>query len=160
MGNSCSRVEKSVAERFHAKVNKTQGCWVWTAGKNSSGYGVFRVGDRMVLAHRVAWILAYGPIPEDAQVLHECDNPPCMCPEHLFLGDHLINMADMKAKGRAVGHLGNANGRAKLTDDSVRQIRKLKEQGYTNVAIAKQFSVVNQLVSRICLRECWTHVKD
>jgi hypothetical protein len=75
-------------------------CILWSGRIGNHRYGVVDVGGRSVLAHRQAWEDANGPIPVGLFVLHRCDNPPCVNPEHLFLGTHQDNMADMKAKGR------------------------------------------------------------
>lgn len=87
-------------QRFWAKVNKTEGCWLWTASRTHEGYGMFSIQGRRHYAQRVAWMLTYGLIPEGMLVLHRCDNPPCCRPDHLFLGTHADNMADMATKGR------------------------------------------------------------
>lgn len=83
------------------KVQKGDGCWVWTAGKNSDGYGEFYPTPRaLVLAHRFSFALVNGPIASGVMVLHHCDNPPCVRPDHLFGGTHSDNMRDAYAKGR------------------------------------------------------------
>lgn len=87
-------------ERFWAKVTKTEGCWEWTGARTSRGYGNVWQGNRSTLAHRVSWTVHFGSIPEGKHVLHHCDNPPCVKPEHLFLGDHYANMRDCRQKGR------------------------------------------------------------
>jgi HNH endonuclease len=92
------------AERFWANVQKLDtGCWEWTAGRSSRDYGVFwpegKAGGQ-VGAHRFSWKLTYGPIPNSLCVLHRCDNPPCVRPNHLFLGTKGDNSADCTAKGR------------------------------------------------------------
>lgn len=89
-------------KRFWSSVDKDgeNGCWLWTRGRNEHGYGVLDRKSGSGLAHRYSWELANGPIPTGLQVLHRCDNPPCVNPEHLFLGTRLDNMADMTAKGR------------------------------------------------------------
>ena len=88
--------------RFWDKVETDgSGCWLWTGGCNRpGGYGRFRVGKKMVVAHRVAWELAYGPIPEGKRVLHHCDTPPCENPAHLWLGTQADNLQDCRDKGR------------------------------------------------------------
>lgn len=103
---------RPVAERFWEKVNKAHGdgCWEWTAARlqqdGKEWYGVFRVGSKVMgtaqtqYAHRMAWLLTHWLIPRGKSVLHRCDNPACVRPDHLFIGTHLDNMADMNAKGR------------------------------------------------------------
>lgn len=93
----------SLAERLWAKVDRTESCWIWTGGTNIKGYGCIGLGERgrgKALAHRVSWELAFGPIPDGLWVLHHCDNPPCVRPDHLWLGTAADNNRDMVAKGR------------------------------------------------------------
>ena len=88
--------------RFWAKVNKTDGCWVWMASGNR-GYGVIAMpgrSGRMVYAHRYSYELHYGAFDQSLLVLHHCDNPACVRPDHLFLGTHLDNQQDKVSKGR------------------------------------------------------------
>lgn len=75
-------------------------CWEWMAGKDSDGYGGFFLSGKNEKAHRVAWMFRFGEIPEGLGVLHHCDNPGCVNPLHLFLGDHKTNMGDKAQKGR------------------------------------------------------------
>src|SRR5690606_35598865 len=92
-------IDERTKARFIAKVDMRGDCWVWTATRMSRGYGYFYANGKMRGAHRVAWAIAHGYFP-DVHVLHRCDNPPCVRPDHLFLGTQRDNMADMAAKGR------------------------------------------------------------
>jgi hypothetical protein len=112
--------------RFWKHVDKTSECWMWTGTHTTDGYGLVRVQSPKrtnLVAHRVAWELTYGPIPASRHVLHRCDNPPCVRPDHLFLGDNAANVADRVSKGRSRGARGERNHKAKLTIEQVREIR-------------------------------------
>ena len=87
-------------ERFLAKVDQSGECWLWTATKHVFGYGSFGHKGKKVGAHRMSYELFVGPIPEGMFVLHRCDVPECVKPDHLFLGDQKANLADMTKKGR------------------------------------------------------------
>ena len=88
-------------KRFWEKVQKTlDGCWNWCGAKSTAGYGYLRIEKHGVLAHRIAWELTHRDIPEGMCVLHHCDNPACVNPDHLFLGNQQDNTQDMIAKGR------------------------------------------------------------
>ncbi|MEU1293020.1 HNH endonuclease [Streptomyces sp. NPDC005840] len=150
---------------FWAKVRKTKTCWLWTAGQfGHSGYGSFSVKvdgrTRSVRTHRHSWELANGPIPEGKHVLHRCDTPLCVRPEHLFLGDALMNAQDKVAKGRLRrgDAKGEANGHAKLTETDVRAIRTRVAAGESQAALAREFRVTAQSVCDIVKRRRWKHV--
>lgn len=90
-------------ERFLAKFDKTESCWIWTGYTRKyrkQHYGQFRISGGMQLAHRVSFEIFKGPIPDGMFVCHSCDNPSCVNPEHLFIGSHKDNMKDMATKGR------------------------------------------------------------
>lgn len=110
---------KSIPERFWEKVTKSPiGCWLWQGHISRLGYGKF-MGKH---AHRIAWSLTNGSIPDDLDVCHHCDNTMCVNPEHLFLGTASDNMKDCVSKGR-LDHHGEKNSNAKLTEALVREIR-------------------------------------
>lgn len=90
------------AERFWRKVQRNEGCWTYSGATNRQGYGRVNVQDRATQAHRYAWVLTYGSIPNGLFVCHHCDNPPCVRPDHLFLGTPADNAGDMVRKGRCV----------------------------------------------------------
>lgn len=133
-------------ERFWSKVDvgDVTECWKWQAGKIGGGYGKFTIHHRQRQAHRVAWVLTYGPIPEGLCVLHKCDNPGCCNPYHLFLGTHADNMADALHKGRLA---------RKLTEEDVLDIRELYATGeWTYGELADEFNVRKSTISYVICR--------
>lgn len=135
-------------------------CWFWKAGHKSDGYGVIGVKGKCLTAHRIMWQMENGPIPKGMHVLHKCDKPNCVNPRHLFLGTHADNMADMGRKGRAgvKDQNGQKNDSAKLTDEQVKEIRRLAESGMTQKSIAKKFNVSRANVCVIVNRKRWAHL--
>lgn len=122
-------------------------------------------GTRTVRAHRFAWELEVGLIPNGMSVLHRCDNPRCVRPDHLFLGTQADNMRDMRAKGRFVPALGprkdyhgEAHPASKVTEDDVREIRRLRAEGRTLQSLADEFGLVNSAIHNIISRKTWRHV--
>lgn len=114
-------------------------------------YGSMSIGWRQAAAHRVSWVLNIGPIPPGQDVLHQCDNPPCVNPSHLFLGTNRDNIADKMAKGRQSRLPGESNGYAKLSADQVRAIRS-SGAGYR--ATARAYGVTRECI--MAIRKRWT----
>lgn len=144
-----------------------RGCWEWRGQLvTKSGYGQVWVYPRMRYAHRVAWTITHGD-PGKLHVCHHCDNPKCINPAHLFVGTARDNALDMVRKGRAKNkpHPGTAHKLAKLTDDDVREIRRLytpsprKPHPYNTKGLAKKYGVAPSLIHRIVCGQSWAHVK-
>ena len=152
-------VPRSVDERWASFApSEGDGCWEWTGSRNHRGYGVFDLGRATSrLAHRTAWIRAYGPIPAGLSVLHRCDNPPCVRPSHLFLGDHTDNMADARAKGRM---RGSRQSNARLTESKVRIVLLLLAEDIPVAQIAALFGVSGGTIYSIQRSKSWTHVQE
>lgn len=155
-----------VISRFnsHVKVSES-GCHEWNSALNPRGYGIFSLkrGSKWgaVLAHRVAWEIANGPIPTGLYVCHSCDNPRCVNPSHLFIGTQLDNIRDMMEKGReAIGYhpKGSAHGCAKMTEDSVIEIRKMRLAGFEWKSIASRFGIGLSTAHSIGTGRTWKHV--
>jgi hypothetical protein len=144
-----------------AKRNEETGCLEWTGSRKSdSGYGHAydpRV-KRTVRVHRLVYELANGPIPKGAYVCHRCDNPSCIEPEHLWLGDASSNMEDKKEKGRAPSQKGSEHGRAKLREEDIERVFALRGQGLSYRKIAKEFDVTENAIRKILKGQAWTHV--
>lgn len=146
-------------ERFLKHVNKTNSCWLWTGSKRGNGYGSFRGPDGLVTAtHRFSYEKYIGIIPKENDVLHSCDNPSCVNPEHLFLGTHTDNMRDMWGKGRN-SHIGEKNSRSILTESKVREMRKMYLTGaYSCRELGIMFGVAVNTASYAIRGKSWPHV--
>jgi len=148
----------SVEDRCMRYVEKTDTCWKWTGAINQWGYGRFRMGKTHWISSRVSYTLFKGDIPEELIILHSCDNPICVNPEHLSTGTHQDNMDEMKTRGRKVVCKGERNGTSKLKDCDVREILVLKGFGYTDAELATQFNISSSVVNEIVNRKAWKHV--
>lgn len=183
------RPVRSLAERFRAKVivDSEDSCWMFTGSLCGKGYGQITAGRRgALLAHRVAWELAYGEVPADMLVCHTCDTPRCVNPKHLFLGTYLDNAVDMVKKGRqAQGatsgfrlhpelvrtgarhwmHLhperiarGQRHGMAKLSDAQAEEIVRLRQEGISAHDLALLYFVSESNVRLIVSGKTWSHI--
>lgn len=175
------------AAHFWAKV-ETRGadeCWHWTESTSDDGYGFVRKDRKTKRAHRVAWELTNGDIPDGMKVLHKCDNPPCCNPNHLFLGTDQDNSDDKMKKGRFIRLVGDRNGsrrhpearprgenhwmkrlaykilrgerngRARLTEAQVLEIRAERANGEKYSELSKKFGISKTQIARIVKGESW-----
>jgi hypothetical protein len=143
----------TIIDRFWNKVHKTETCWLWTAAKLPKGYEYIGKGFprfKMALAHRVSWMIHFGPIPDGLDVLHSCDCPPCIRPDHLWTGTHLDNMLDKVSKGRHAVP-------CKITDSQVLEILRTGRTVPT-AELAKRHGVSTSLILMILARKRRVHV--
>lgn len=154
-------VPVALGERFWPKVTKSDGCWEWNAQRDGKGYGRMRgpgapgCRGKNIPAPRVSWLLHFGDIPPGLCVCHRCDNPPCVRPDHLFLGTRGENNQDAASKGRNAR--GEKNGQAKLSPVDVATIRSRIAAGDVQRAIARDYGVTFQLISEIGRGNLWKH---
>lgn len=148
---------QDVGKRFwsYVDIKSPDECWEWIGAVSRMGYGVFGHRHDYIPAHRMAWELSYGPIPNDMCVCHECDNKKCENPDHLFLGTLADNMADKVKKGRQ--SRGESSGNAKLTDSQILEIRELSKT-HTPKQLATMFNVNTSHIWRITSRVSWKHI--
>jgi len=166
------------AERFEKYVVRTDGCWLWRGFRNRAGYGKLWSGitvngkqNDKRYAHRVSYELHRGPIPPGMCVLHHCDTPSCVRPDHLFLGTHADNVHDKMRKGR--GNTGDRNGsrthpeafprgsqvaQAKLTESDVTAILERHASGCSGAALAREYGVSASAIHHILHGVTWKHV--
>lgn len=143
---------------FRAKFSVTEGCWIWQGSMNAHGYGV----QCHFLAHRLSWIFHVGSIPQGMKVLHKCDMPACVNPDHLFLGTQADNLADMRNKQRGAipkALRGQDHPHAKHTNEDVKRIRSLYKTGiYSQREVALIIGTTRGSVCGIVRRKTWTHI--
>lgn len=146
-----------VARRFWPRVEKTDGCWLWTGPvQGNNGYGSFHYLGKLIGAHRFSWILHRGPVVGRANVLHRCDTPTCVNPDHLFLGTHAENMADRNAKGRTAR--GERIAVSRLTDSQVLEMRRLRGEGMSETALGRLFGVNRSTAHCVVRGKLWRHL--
>lgn len=151
---------RSIEERFWEKVNKTDGCWLWIGAKTRDGYGQIKRYQNLsnFRAHRLSWEIHNGPIPDGLDVLHNCDNPPCVRPDHLWLGTDADNMRDRDEKGRCRAS-GFPGQNAKLTEANVLDIRaRYSFHKITCRMLALEYGVSAATVWHAVAGDSWKHL--
>ena len=162
-------------ESFWSKVDKQPGgCWLWTGGKTTAGYGTVNIDKRVFYTHRFSWKLHFGEIPKGVFVCHTCDRPSCVNPSHLFLGTARDNSHDALFKGRLAPqretfkrlwkeHWADRRGENiphKFSDEIVREIRSTYKKGvFGYKRICKKFNISFGVAQRIIARKTWAHIK-
>ena len=182
------RFDADDVARFRASSCPRGSCVEWVGECDDEGYGVFYAGGKAFRAHRVAYVVDRGPIdPPSKLILHECDNPSCVRPDHLKIGTQADNMDDMARRGRSLrgdrnpsrlhpermargdqhglhahpelAARGERHGRAKLTWDAVREMRRLRGEGWTLAALAERYGVHYSNIKCVCDGKTWKEVQ-
>ncbi len=155
-----ARYGSTVEERFWFFVYKTDTCWLWSGHMRPFGYGRIYVRKRLITAHRFAYELLVGKIPRGMKLLHKCDVPQCVNPDHLFVGTQADNVADMWKKGRAnpVGVLkmnGPNHPSTKLSWSKVRAIREAHRNGADKGELAYQYGLSWSCIHHVIVKKTW-----
>jgi len=152
---------RSTARRFWDKVDRSNDdeCWEWQYHRNEDGYGQFGYDGRVELAHSVVLML-HGETLGEEYVLHHCDNPACVNPEHLYVGDQEDNMQDREERSGYEHPLGEEHPRSSLSDDDVAVIKwKLENTDMIQKEIANEYGVSREAIGEISRGATWTHVE-
>lgn len=154
---TCNKpVEKS---KFLKRVEITNNCWIWRGGKRVREYGSFDLDGKTQLAHRVSYQLFIGEIPTGMLILHKCDVPSCVNPNHLYIGNQLDNMNDATKRKRFPPRIGEGNGRAKLTEKDVLVIRSdFKGTPVSARKLGEKYSVTKEAIMAIIKRKSWKNI--
>jgi len=152
-------ISEKYQRRFWSRVDRTDYCWNWTAGKLKSGYGMFFMNGINHPTHRVSVILD-GRDPSGYIVMHTCDNPSCVRPDHLIVATQKDNMIDMSNKGRCHSNQarGEQAGKSKLTEQQVLEIRRQHNMGRTQKSLALEYGLNKTSIFDIVHRINWKHI--
>lgn len=163
-----------IKTRFFNKIYKTPTCWLWIGAIRGGDckYGNIRMGKKRILAHRLSWEIHFGKIPINKLVLHKCDNPACVNPEHLFIGTQLDNIQDRVSKDRSAKgkthkcfvhpelvYRGESCHFSRLTEKDVKEIRrKYIPRKYSTYKLAKEYNVTATCIYAIVRNISWKHI--
>lgn len=156
------RFSDTIEERFWKQVvivPYDNGCWLWSGHTNQKGYGQIgrgAAGAGEIKAHALSWIIHYGRIPEGKCVLHRCDNPPCVNPNHLWIGTRLDNNRDSVSKGR--NQRGEKHRFSKFTNQDINDIRSLWPQ-MNQADLARRYNVNWSAIWKIVHKKTWKHIE-
>jgi len=152
---------KTLEERFweKVKIGTENECWEWQSTTGHYGYGIFRLQKKYKYAHRLAWSFTNGKIPNELWVLYKCDNPPCVNPNHLFLGNAKDNAQDRTRKGRNSNQNGELGNNSRLTNEQILEIRKTYKETLTSQEeLAAKYGISQSQISNIVLGKEWKHL--
>jgi len=136
--------KRPLEQRFWEKVEKGDGCWIWTGSRSPKGYGQLWSEGTFLRSHRVSWLVHFGPIPEGMWVLHHCDNPPCVRPDHLYLGTAQQNSADRERRKRHAHKVHRS-----LTWQQAEEIRDARRRGVRLKPLAAKYGVSEVTIHNI-----------
>ena len=155
MTYSLASKAREISDLFWSKVDKQDECWIWIAAINMFGYGHFAIERKIYKAHRVAYMIKHGDIPDGMYILHSCDNPACVNPEHLRVGTQKDNIMDRTIRGRHNPTSGTKNAWAKLTEKDVLQIRG---SNLSALELSELYGISRSNIYNILGRRTWTHI--
>lgn len=157
-GHSSATVSE---ERLQKQIDRTDqsGCWLWIGPRTTKGYASTSWQGRFRQVHRMLWEREHGPVPAGLYVLHHCDVRHCVNPAHLYVGTQTDNMRDMVVRGRKPSRKGERNGRCKVSEDTVRTIRRRYAAGGVSLrALGDEYGLTMSVVHKIVTRQTWAHV--
>jgi hypothetical protein len=154
---------KTLKERFDEKWSEKDECWIWNSRFNSAGQiraNTFSLNGKIMRAYRASFILHKGDIPEGAAICHNCDNPLCVNPDHLWVGSNAENTADMHNKRRANTPKGEQHSSAKLTEADVKAIRLVMSDAPRGAqkALALRYGISKSTIQDIRSGKIWKSV--
>lgn len=151
---------ESCESRFWKKVTikSDNECWSWNGSRCANNYGHLTIQHKTWKAYRYSWMIKNGPIPKRMNICHSCNNPPCVNPSHLYLATHKQNMADASRDFLFVHGINHSH--ARLNPESVREIRKLRDQGVSIPKLCRQFNMSAGAIWAASKRLSWKSVKD
>lgn len=155
-------IAPDVVARFWEKVERSDGCWLWKAACTGNGYGAFKIRGRQWAAHQVSYLLHHGQIADGLWVLHSCDTPRCVNPDHLSLGTPAQNSQERDGRGRGnkrpYDRSGEANPKLRISEDQARTIIARLAQGECGADIGRDMGIAYHIVSDIRNKRSWGYL--
>ena len=154
--NKIMEIDQKLIARFFSKVEKTEGCWLWTSYRNKMGYGKFTIGRKIYYSHRISWEIENGDIPRRTSVCHHCDNTSCVNPNHLFIGTQSDNLKDSSMKGRT--SRGQHRPLSKITDEVASKIRSEHAFGALQIHLCDKYHLSKTTIHNLVNRKTYKHI--